>query len=432
MVDTPAATSVTKSRPLSLRVNFSWTFAGNIVYAACQWGMLVVLDKFFAKPAVGEFSLGLAITAPILLLSNLQLRAIQATDATRKYEFAEYLRLRLATTAIAMLATVAVAWLVMGSGYAALVCCLIGASKCVEAISDIYHGALQQHERMDRVGVSLMLKGVLTIAALWTAAWITRSLAWSVVAYVGAWAATLAFYDIPVTRRTLGLARRTAAPHVREGRRLLRLAWLSLPLGLAAMVVSLNTSVPRYIIAGYIGKADLGIFTVITSFVVVGTTIINALAQSASPRLADHYLRDLAAFRRTLRTLVGLGLLVGAAGVVAAALIGRPILNAVFDAEYAARTDVLIWIMAGAALSYGFWFYTTALTVGRYVRTQLVQRIAALAVTAAGCFLLVPQQGILGAAWAIAAGSVVQFAMALAAVRIMVRRRMDDLGDRYQ
>ena len=30
---------------LSLRVNFAWTLAGTVVYAACQWGVLVVLAK---------------------------------------------------------------------------------------------------------------------------------------------------------------------------------------------------------------------------------------------------------------------------------------------------------------------------------------------------------------------------------------------------
>jgi polysaccharide biosynthesis protein PslG len=32
-------------KPLTLRRNFSWTFIGNVVYTACQWGMLVVLAK---------------------------------------------------------------------------------------------------------------------------------------------------------------------------------------------------------------------------------------------------------------------------------------------------------------------------------------------------------------------------------------------------
>ena len=66
---------------LSLRQNFKWNFVGNFVYGACQWGMLVVLAKLTSPEMVGRFALGLAITAPIVLLSQLQLHGVQETDA---------------------------------------------------------------------------------------------------------------------------------------------------------------------------------------------------------------------------------------------------------------------------------------------------------------------------------------------------------------
>jgi hypothetical protein len=48
---------------LSLRKNFSWTFVGNVVYAACQWGILVALAKLGTPEMVGQFTLGLAVAA---------------------------------------------------------------------------------------------------------------------------------------------------------------------------------------------------------------------------------------------------------------------------------------------------------------------------------------------------------------------------------
>ena len=75
---------------LSLRKNFSWTFAGNVVYALSQWGMLTVLAKLGSPEMVGRFALGLSITAPIVMFTNLQLRQIQATDARGEYRFGDY------------------------------------------------------------------------------------------------------------------------------------------------------------------------------------------------------------------------------------------------------------------------------------------------------------------------------------------------------
>src|SRR4051812_28390850 len=90
-------------KALTLRRNFSWTFAGNVVYTGSQWGMLVVLAKLNSPEAVGQFALGLAVTAPVVMFTNLHLRVVQATDAKHQYRFGDYLALRLITTTLALL-----------------------------------------------------------------------------------------------------------------------------------------------------------------------------------------------------------------------------------------------------------------------------------------------------------------------------------------
>ena len=72
--------------------------AGNMVYAACQFGMLSVLAKLGSPSIVGQYALGLAITAPVFMLTNLQLRGVQATDARHEFAFADYFTLRLIST----------------------------------------------------------------------------------------------------------------------------------------------------------------------------------------------------------------------------------------------------------------------------------------------------------------------------------------------
>ncbi len=47
-------------QPLSLRTNVAWTIAGNVIYAASQWGVLIVLARLGSQEAVGQFGLALA------------------------------------------------------------------------------------------------------------------------------------------------------------------------------------------------------------------------------------------------------------------------------------------------------------------------------------------------------------------------------------
>src|SRR4051812_21940384 len=93
---------------LSLRTNFSWTLAGSVIYFGCQWAITVVLAKLGSAEMVGQFAFALAVVMPVIALTGLQLRVVQATDAKHEFAFGHYLGLRLLTVAIAVLIVVGV------------------------------------------------------------------------------------------------------------------------------------------------------------------------------------------------------------------------------------------------------------------------------------------------------------------------------------
>src|SRR4051794_13845152 len=155
-----------KRAELSLRANFSWTFTGNVVYAACQWGILVVLAKLGSPEMVGQFALGLAVTAPVMQFTNLQLRAIQSTDAKSEFSLRDYLGLRLITTIVALLVIIGIAVVANYRQETLLVILFVGLAKGFESISEIFYGQLQQCERMDRIAISMIIKGILSLIVL--------------------------------------------------------------------------------------------------------------------------------------------------------------------------------------------------------------------------------------------------------------------------
>ena len=106
MTDSPRTQgiSLTPELPqgLPLRKNFAWTLSGNVVYAGCQWGMLIAIAKLGTPAMLGQFALGLAIAGPIFIMAQLHLRAVQATDARHEYLFGHYFALRILGTAAAL------------------------------------------------------------------------------------------------------------------------------------------------------------------------------------------------------------------------------------------------------------------------------------------------------------------------------------------
>ncbi len=405
--------------PLSLRRNFSWTFAGNVVYAASQWGVLVVIARLGTPEMVGQFALALAITAPVIMFANLQLRAVQATDAKRAYAFADYLGLRLLTTAAALALIAAIALL---SGYraeTALVILFVGFAKSCEALSDIVFGLLQQRERMDRIAKSLMIEGPATLAAMAAVLALTGSIAAAAAAMALVWLLQLLLYD---ARSAAHILRAWPRPRW-HWPTLRRLAWLALPLGVTMLLLSLNTNIPRYVMERAWGEADLGIFAALTYLIVAGSTVVAALGQAASPRLAAYYANaDARAFRSLLLKLVAIGALLGAASVTVALLLGEPLLALIYGPAYAAHADTFVLVMLAGGLAYVSSFLGYGMTAARFFRTQAPLFASVLFVTAAGSLTLIPSLGLRGAALALIISSGFQLVTSLGVNLYALRR----------
>jgi len=423
-------TSITKfvsSPPLSLKANFAWTFVGNIVYAACQWGMTVALAKSGSPEMVGQFALGLAITAPIILFAGLALRAVQATDARRIYQFGDYLGLRLATTFFAIVVIAGIAWRRNYNEETRWTILLIGLAKAFEAVSDIFYGLFQQRERMDLIAKSMMIKGPLSLVALTVTVLLIHRVWAGAAALAVVWLVVLVLYDIPNGVQILGVNWRAEIGPNWHLLTLLQLTRLAFPLGLTLMFISLNTNIPRYFIEHHWGQRELGFFAAVAYLMVAGNTVVNALGQSASPRLARYYvLGDKKQFSYLLLRLTGIGLALGVAGILVSLAVGQEILTLLYRPEYAQFNHVLVWVMAAAALSYVASFLGYAMTAAHYFAIQPVIFGVVALTNALFCIILVPAYGLPGAAWAMGIANGVQVLLSLTCVFIALHRLPKD------
>ena len=358
--------------PLSLRLNFSWIAAGNAVGALSQFGLAVVLARVGNMQMVGTVGLAVAVCAPVYALAHLGLRGAVITDAKREYGFGEYLALRLSTTVLAL---VAVRAIVAAGDYdqrTAAVILLVALGESFKALSDIFHALLQRQERMDRIGISLMIQGPLMLALLALGVWLTGDVLWAMAGYPLAMAMVLFAYDLPNGARILrsagsrdGCTVGEASSGTRETRcpdglrprwnaaRLLRLAWLTLPLGAVLMLIALTSAIPRYMVNRHFGEHALGVFLSIVYVGMVGARVIVSMGQSAGPRLAKYYAAgNAAAYYRLLAKVLGLVLGLGAVVVAVVAVAGGPVLGWLYGEDYTPYLDLAVWLTAAAAVAY--------------------------------------------------------------------------------
>jgi O-antigen/teichoic acid export membrane protein len=402
----------------SLKRNFALTLAGNFLYGGAQWGMLVVLAKLGSPELVGRFALALAVTAPVIMFANLNLRAVLATDAEGRHAFGDYMGLLLLMLAGGFAAVVLLS--LRESREQLVVILIVGFAKLLEQFSELFCGLMQRGERMDLIALSLAFKGGASLLFFGGCMALTGSLPWACAGLAAAWALALFGFDAWNVRRGLGVPAAALLPRFEAGR-LRELARLALPLGVGALLGSLTVNVPRWFVGEMLGERELGLFAAMSYVSVIGLRVVSALGETAVPRLArQHASRDAAAFRLLALQTAGVGLALGAAGVAAAALAGRPLLTLLYRPEYAERLDVFVWVMVAAGLSWVGIFLEYAMTGARSFVAQPVVLVAGIAVLALGCRLLIPAHGLAGAAMAMAASSALMLALRGALVRRIV------------
>ena len=208
-------------KPLSLRRNFSWTLLGNVVYAGCQWAILVVLAKLATPEMLGRFALGLAVTAPVAMLANLALRPLQATDARGEYDFGHYLALRCITTPIAIAVIVGIAAFGSYPCQAALVIVAVGLAKAFESFSDAFYGLMQRRERLDLIARSMLIKSPLSVLAMAAAVWTTGDVFWGAAALAATRLLVLVGYDAPSASAIMATSKTGAVPTYLSSRKTL-------------------------------------------------------------------------------------------------------------------------------------------------------------------------------------------------------------------
>lgn len=386
----------------SLLGNVRSALSGNSIYALSQFGMLSVLALLTDPTEVGRYALALAITAPAFLFASLKLRQVQVTDANNDYSFGDYLGQRLITSAVTVAVLIpVVAALGMDPRTLATVVA-VTVFKAVESVIDILYGAMQRREQLHLVARSQMWRGAGGFAVFAGAIW------WAGKVEVAS--AALAVFTLGQVATNFWRVRRLAvrvAPSF-SWITFRRLTGLAFPLGAALAVSSLSVNIPRYVIQATQGTGELGIFAALAYFTTVTGMVVSSLGEAASPRLATLYFAgEFKQFRVTLKKLIAMGAGVGVAGLVGVLVLGGPILGIVFGAEYAARNDVLVVLMAGSAILYSTMFVGTAVNAMRRFTVQLPINAGILVTTAVVAWMTVPTWGIMGGAIAMAAGEIV-------------------------
>ena len=396
-----------------MRTNTAWAFAGNTIYAACQWAVFVLLVKTLRAEEAGAFAYATAVTGPIFVLASVRLRNLLATRIGSRDEFSDYVIARLLTTLAGASASLVIGTLVSSRVGSFAVLAIMTAGRSCDALSDICHGLFQRELEMRSAAIGLAINGLLSVAFVGLVIALAPSITWATTAYAAGSFLALAGWDLPRAARLrhgqLEPAWVRRAPTRQSVAAAWRLIVTALPLGLSSAIGSAQTNVPRYVIAADLGPAMLARFAAISYITMLGHLVVNATSQAALPMLARDAQSSHPQYRMRLGGLVGATIVLGALGVAATIAFGRTALVLIYGKEYADYSGVLLWLVAATVVTFASVFLGTGTTARQRFRAQLVISATSLIFVTACTRPLVTRYGLIGAAWSLLVGAAVEF-----------------------
>lgn len=330
-------TDINKERKLSLASNIIWNMTGNVIYLFSQWILTILIAHMAGYEELGVFSLAMSISNVGFTIAAWGIRNYQVSDVMHKYSDTEYLFTRVVTSIIAFGGVVAFAFICDYSGKQRKAIALYMLFRIGEALIDVFHGMLQQRERMDVVGKSFMLRGVFNFLVFVAVLYFTGSIIWAIAGITISTVVAMIVWDCGYINR-LGI--RT---NQRKSMRISALMWECMPLALQQALFNAYATIPRFFLERIHGETLLGIYSSITTPVVIIQAMANFImvpyATQIAKNVSEKNKRALVwSIFVVLSTITGIGIL----AVVFFSLFGEYGLAVLFGNEVAKEHRVLL------------------------------------------------------------------------------------------
>lgn len=382
-----------------------WLVGGNFVFAFSQWVILIFFARMTNQENLGQYALALAIVTPIFAVGNLQLRPLYILDVNseQKYTYTHFYYLRLICSFIALACC-----LVLGLFFnvSILVLLLVGLLKFFESYSDIIYAYYNAHDQTQLISKSLFLKGTLSVLAVAVGLYLFdfyTALILFLIVYLVVWL----FIDNLYIQKTQEIKKMSLDLGIMKS---------AIPMGISLGIVTLQSNIPRLFLDQYTSIEAVGIFTVLSYFIIVGSIFINSICQYLSPRLTHAWNHNRAYFKKLLSMAL---LVAGGLGLIAIFLsyfMGEFVLKLVYGAEYIAYADAFVLTMVAGFILYLATVLGYTLTAIGFIKQQVYLFSIVLIFSVLVSYLCIPEYGIIGGIYTLMVSYLVQCVLSLLVV----------------
>jgi O-antigen/teichoic acid export membrane protein len=364
---------------ISLKKNILWNSSGSLVYLSFQWLVNYLVVILLGFKDAGIFSLAIAISSVAFAFSLYGIRGYQVSDIARKYSDKSYILARITTCVLSIAGVMVYLGVYQYDFYTTL--CIIAylLFKVSEAYVDVYHGIIQRGMRMDFIGKSFILRGIVTNLLFIGCAIITKNLLLAIVIQAVASFILIALYD---RRKVQDFYKE---PNTTSLKKMLRLLIECLPLAIYVFLSNLIMSIPRINLESMKGSEVLGIYASIAIPAAIVQVVAGYIFSPILTIFAEHVdKKNFIHFYKLLFKTVFYIVAFSVVAIIGGWLFGKAGLVLLFGEKISNYTYLFVPILYISSLTALSWFIGLMLTVLREFKGLIIASAIAVVLCVGG------------------------------------------------
>lgn len=384
-----------------------WMVTGNGGYAVFQLLNMVLISKNLGVAELGVFSLGLALSAPIMLFSNFGTRILWITNVNNGMSFRLFRNARIISSLVGLTVFLIFITLYTQNPDYLPIMALIAMTKVIENNADIYYANFHKRAKQKLICISLLVRGSLGVIGMALGCVLFHSLLIATIMYFIMWCIAHFLIEYVFSKSAIDMGPSSNKLSKNQ------LTWLvkqGAPLAIGLFLVNLNMNIPRIVLEKQHGLEAIGIFSALYFFIQTGSVVINSIGQVILPILSSLY--DKGQMKQhlaiSLKTF-GVVFSFSAIGVFFSYFLGDYFLNLLFNEEVAAYASLLWVFFLLSPAQYLISIMNPIIASTKKNMSLMWCQLVMLLLVAVLSFTLIPVYNITGAYWATAISSIIVF-----------------------
>jgi len=419
-----------QQKNLTVSQNSLYNTVGSIFYCVCQWVISALLvvhlsPKSMSVQNAGMLQLAISVTNIFNAIGLYSLRTYQISDVKNQYSNGDYIGVRFITSAISVVSCVAYT-AVLGYSFKNVSCITFYMIyKLSEIFSDVLHGIDQKNRRMDYVGISYVLRGIVGIIAFAATLLITGNIVISTAVLAVATILVVVFYDCSCTTQ-FGSIKPIFNRQV-----ITTLLITCLPAVISTAAFTAIVSIPRQMLERSYGEETLGYYGTISTPLIVVQVMATSIFYPMFTELAQFYEegKTKAFAKQIMKNLI---ILAGISLVVCLCvmLFGEFAVSLVFGQAFKPYTHLMYGIVGCTTMYVLSWLCTNILIIVRKLNTCMITSLLALGVSCLTAMPLIKTFGMNGVSFAVMIAYAIHIVVCVIIIIKILRKKQSKTQNR--